>query len=252
MLTKRIIPCLDIANNRVVKGVNFENLIDSGDPVELARAYEEMGADELVFLDIKASVDNKENTYRLAESVAKVLRIPFTIGGGIKDIEHVAKIFDSGADKISLNSYAVENPAFIEEIANRFGSQAVVIAIDSKLHESDYFVYTHGARKKTNLTVQSWIKTVEDAGAGELLITSIDKDGTNSGFDIKLYKEIVSIIPIIASGGAGSINDFSHLLKTTVVSAALAAGIFHRKEVSIKDLKQQLENESILIRPIAN
>jgi imidazole glycerol-phosphate synthase subunit HisF len=248
VLTKRIIPCLDIANNRVVKGVNFVNLVDSGDPVELATAYEQMGADELVFLDIKASVDNKENTYKLAESVAKKLRIPFTIGGGIKDIDHVSKIFESGADKISLNSYAVENPSFIEEIAKRFGSQAIVIAIDSKLVDDNYYIYTHGARVKTSITVQDWIHSVENAGAGELMITSIDKDGTNSGFDIELYRSVESCIPIIASGGAGKIEDFTELFNSTVVSAALAAGIFHRKEVVINELKRTLIQNNIEMR----
>ncbi len=248
MFKKRIIPCLDIKNGRTVKGVNFLGLRDAGDPVELAKRYESEGADELVLLDVSATVDKKEQSLALVKNIAAALRIPFTIGGGIREINLVKALMDNGADKISLNTVAVENPEFIEAAASRFGSQAVVVAIDIKRIENEYRVVTRSGSNISDWRVQDFITEVENRGAGELLITSMAGDGTKNGFDLELYQSIASRLPIIASGGAGKPADFSELFHKTTVTGGLAASIFHFGEVEIGALKRELLKQNISIR----
>lgn len=250
MLTKRIIPCLDIKDGRTVKGVNFVELRDAGDPVELAKIYSDEGADELVFLDITATVDKRKTLTELVTKIAKAIQIPFTVGGGISTIEDVKALLNAGADKISINSAAVQNPKIINEMAAEFGSQCIVVAIDTRRVEIKDFVHTHGGRKSTPLLTQAWAHEVCERGAGEILLTSMDHDGMKSGFANELTAEISSLlhIPVIASGGAGTVQDFKDVFTFGKADAALAASIFHFKEISIPELKSYLKAEGISIR----
>ena len=250
MLAKRIIPCLDIKDSRTVKGVNFVDLIDAGDPVELARYYSENGADELVFLDITATKEDRKTFAKLADEISENINIPFTVGGGIKTVEDVDILLKSGADKVSINSYAVKNPDFINELATNFGTQCIVVAIDAKYDDNDWFVYLVGGRVKTNIRLFDWAKEVEDRGAGEILFTSMDHDGTKNGFACQALEKLSQIvnIPIIASGGAGKIEHFCEVFKFGNIDAALAASVFHFNEIRLKDLKTELKNNKIPIR----
>jgi len=250
MLKKRIIPCLDIRNGRTVKGINFVQLRDAGDPVALARSYEESGADELVFLDITATVEGRNTFIPLVERISSEISIPFTVGGGIRCKEDVRSLLNAGADKVSINSFAVRQPEVITALAREFGSQCVVVAIDAMFSDKRWVVHVDGGRTATGIEVSSWAKQVELAGAGEILLTSMDHDGTKSGFAIELMNEICNRvnIPVIASGGAGKMEHFSELFEKTDCTAALAAGIFHFGEVGIKELKQYLKERNIEIR----
>ncbi|AZA98559.1 imidazole glycerol phosphate synthase subunit HisF [Chryseobacterium joostei] len=250
MLKKRIIPCLDIKDGCTVKGVNFEDLKNAGDPVELAKKYEQEGADELVFLDITATLEDRKTFVELVRDIAKELSIPFTVGGGISSIEDVRKLLEAGADKISINSSAVKNPKLISDLANEFGSQCIVVAIDTRWVGDVDLVHINGGRKATELTTVEWARQAENFGAGEILLTSMDGDGTKNGFDLritKLVSENVSI-PVIASGGAGTVEDFVQVFNETKATGALAASIFHFNEISIPDLKQQLKTQKIEVR----
>ena len=251
MLTKRIIPCLDVKDGRVVKGTNFVNLKDAGSAVELSKRYYEEGADELVFLDITATEEKRKTLIELVREVAKVIRIPFTVGGGISALEDIDALLKAGAEKVSLNSAIVRNPSLIGEAAKRFGSQAVVAAIDVKTVNNVYKVFVKGGKEETEVEGLSWCKKVFDLGAGEILLTSMDKDGTRSGYDLELLKKVNELvsIPLIASGGAGSKEDFLNAFKQADVDACLAAGLFHYNELSIKDLKNYLIQNDIDIRP---
>jgi imidazole glycerol-phosphate synthase subunit HisF len=250
MLKKRIIPCLDIRNGRTVKGVNFVQLRDAGDPVMLARGYEDKGADELVFLDITATVEERNTFIPLVERISSEINIPFTIGGGIRSIDDVRRLLNAGADKVSINSFAVRQPEVITSLSGEFGSQCVVVAIDARLIGDRWMVYVDGGRTATNIEVLSWAKEAEEAGAGEILLTSMDHDGTKKGFAIELLSEVCNVvnIPVIASGGAGRMEHFSELFEKTDCTAALAAGIFHFGELEINDLKHYLRERKIEIR----
>ncbi|RAI92136.1 imidazole glycerol phosphate synthase subunit HisF [Algoriphagus yeomjeoni] len=250
MLTKRIIPCLDIKEGRTVKGVNFVELRDAGDPVELAKIYSDEGADELVFLDITATVDKRKTLAELVTKVAKAINIPFTVGGGISTVEDVKFLLNAGADKISINSAAVHNPQIINEMAAEFGSQCIVVAIDTRNVDGIDFVHTHGGRQATLLKTQEWAQEVCDRGAGEILLTSMDHDGTKAGFSNELLAEISSAlsIPVIASGGAGTMAHFKDVFTFGKADAALAASIFHFKEIGIPKLKGFLSDSDISIR----
>ncbi len=248
MLKKRIIPCLDIKEGRTVKGINFVDLRDAGDPVELAEAYSAQGADELVFLDITATVDNRSTFIELVENIAKHINIPFTVGGGISSTDQVETLLKAGADKVSVNSAAVRNPELLNDISGRFGDQCLVLAIDANLVNGEWKVFTHGGRRPTELNAIEWAKEGEERGAGEILLTSMRKDGTKSGFDIELTKLILGAtkIPVIASGGAGNVEDFRQVFEIT--DAALAAGIFHFGEIPIPQLKRELRQQNIPVR----
>ena len=250
MLTKRIIPCLDIKDGRTVKGTNFVNLRDAGDPVELGAIYAEQGADELVFLDITATVDNRKTLIDLVRNVARNVNIPFTVGGGISSIDDVSALLNAGADKVSINSSAVRRPELINELALQFGSQCIIVAIDTRFVEGEHIVHTHGGRKPTELRTIAWAKEVEDRGAGEILLTSMDTDGTKAGFANELTATISanSSIPIIASGGAGTMEHFTEVFTAGKADAGLAASIFHFKEIDIIELKQYLQKQGISIR----
>lgn len=250
MLKKRIIPCLDIKDGETVKGVNFVNLIKAGDPVELAKRYEEQGADELVFLDITATVENRKTLVELVKKISSELSIPFTVGGGISSIEDVSQLLKAGADKISINSAAVRNPQLIQELAREFGSQCVVVAIDTKNSDGQHFVHVKGGREATELKTIEWAKQVEELGAGEILLTSMNADGTKSGFDLEITSQVTDLvtIPVIASGGAGFISDFVDVFEKTKATGALAASVFHFSEIAIPDLKNDLKNKNIPIR----
>ncbi len=250
MLTKRIIPCLDIKDGRTVKGVNFVQLRDAGDPVELAKIYSDEGADELVFLDITATVDKRKTLADLVTKIAKAINIPFTVGGGISTVEDVKVLLNAGADKIAINSAAVKNPDIINQMAREFGSQCIVVAIDTKNIDGVDFVHTHGGRKPTLLITQKWAKEVADRGAGEILLTSMDHDGTKTGFANEITSEISAMlpIPVIASGGAGTLSHFRDVFTIGKADAALAASIFHFKEIPVLDLKKYLTEEDIAIR----
>jgi cyclase len=250
MLKNRIIPCLDVKNGRVVKGVNFENLVDAGDPVAQAKFYYEQGADELCFLDIAATDENRGVILDVVKKVAQVCFIPFTVGGGIKEIQDFSNLLKCGADKVSINSAAIKNPELISEAASKFGSQCVVVAIDAKKNESgNYEIFTHGGKKPTGIDTIEWAKKVTHLGAGEILLTSMDKDGTKSGYDLELIKKITSqiSIPVIASGGVGNLEHLAEGLKAGA-SAVLAASIFHFKEYSIKQAKDFLDEQKIAVR----
>jgi cyclase len=250
MLKRRIIPCLDIRNGRTVKGVRFVNIIDAGDPVEQARIYAKKGADEIVFLDITATIENRQILIGLVERIAAEINIPFTVGGGINSIEDVGALLKAGADKITINSAAVRRPELIQEIASEFGSQCVVVAIDTNLVENEWIVYVDGGRTPANLNAPEWSMKVAGLGAGEILLTSMKNDGTKSGFSIDITAEVSRIvnIPVIASGGAGKMEHFREVFTNTGCSAALAASIFHFGEIDIKELKEYLKNEQIEIR----
>jgi len=250
MLKKRIIPCLDIKGGRTVKGINFEGLRDAGDPVTLAKKYVDQDADELVFLDISATNEKRKTLASLVEKISENINIPFTVGGGINSVDDASIIIKAGADKISINSSAVKNPYIISEIAERFGSQCVVVAIDTKNINKIEKVFVNGGRIETELETLSWAKQVEKLGAGEILLTSMNTDGTKEGFAVDITKKISDIvnIPIIASGGAGKMEDFKNIFTQTRASGALAASIFHFGEISIYELKRYLFNKNIPIR----
>ena len=251
MFAKRIVPCLDIKNGRVVKGINFINLRDAGDPVEQAKAYDRMGADELVFLDISATPEGHQTTLAIVQSIAEQIFLPLTVGGGIRKLEDIRKILLSGADKVSINSAAVKTPSLLTEGATRFGNQCIVLAIDAKRKaDSRWEVYINGGRIPTGLDAIEWAVRGVEAGAGEILLTSMNRDGTQHGFDLDLTEAIASIVPVpvIASGGAGSKEDFLELFRETQAEAALAATLFHDKTLSIGNLKHYLIENQVPIR----
>jgi len=250
MLTKRIIPCLDIKNGRTVKGVNFVDLRDAGDPVELAEIYAQNGADELVFLDISATEEKRKTLAELVMRVAEKVNIPFTVGGGISSVEDVELLLNSGADKVSINSSAVKNPQLINELAAKFGSQCIVVAIDAKQIDGEWIVHLVGGKVPTNIKLFDWAKEVEQRGAGEILFTSMDHDGTKNGFANEALAKLGTLvnIPIIASGGAGNMQHFVDTFIDGKADAALAASVFHFKEIDIMDLKRELKNNNIAIR----
>lgn len=250
MLKKRIIPCLDIKDGRVVKGVQFLALKDAGNPVALASFYSKNGADELVFLDISATLEGRKTLVELVMQLSKEINIPFTVGGGIQSVEDAQLLLQSGADKVSLNSAAVANPKLILQIAEAFGSQSVVVAIDIKKVDNDWYVFVKGGTESTGILAIDWAKKAEALGAGELLVTSMNNDGAKDGFAIDITNQICQAvsIPVIASGGAGSANDFVELFTQSEVSAGLAASIFHFNEISIPDLKNLLKTQNIPVR----
>jgi imidazole glycerol-phosphate synthase subunit HisF len=252
MITKRIIPCLDVKDGRVVKGVQFVQLRDAGDPVELAKFYDEQGADELVFLDISASHEGRKTMIEVVEKVAAQLAIPFTVGGGINSLEDMKAILRAGADKVSLNTAAVRNPQLITEGADFFGSQCIVVAIDAKYDEAigSWRVYTHGGRNATHFEVVEWAKEAVRRGAGEILLTSMDCDGEKNGFDLELTRKVSEAVsvPVIASGGAGKAEHFLEVFEKGKADAALAASIFHYKETSVKEVKAYLKERGVNVR----
>ena len=250
MLTKRIIPCLDIKNGRTVKGVNFVNLIDAGDPVVLAKQYAQIGADELVFLDISATLEGRKTMLEMVLKVAAQVNIPFTVGGGISSVEDVDALLHCGADKVSINSSAIKNPALINELAQKFGNQCVVVAIDAKQINNKWMVHLAGGTIPTQLELFDWAKEVERRGAGEILFTSMDHDGTKAGFANEALAKLSTLvnIPIIASGGAGSVQHFIDTFIKGKSDAALAASVFHFGEIKIIDLKKELRNNTIEVR----
>ena len=250
MLKKRIIPCLDIKDGETVKGIQFEDLRIAGDPVELAQKYIKDGADELVFLDITATLEGRKTLIELVEKLSVEINIPFTIGGGISSVQDVESLLKAGADKVSVNSAAVRRPELVREIAQQFGNQCVVVAIDTKNIEGEDYVFINGGKIQTEHKTLDWVKTVTDLGAGEILLTSMDFDGTKSGFDIRMLQNISAVcrLPIIASGGAGKMEDFTEVFTETNVTGALAASIFHFNEIKISDLKENLKQNKIAIR----
>ncbi|SEE41245.1 cyclase [Tenacibaculum sp. MAR_2010_89] len=250
MLKKRIIPCLDIKNGRTVKGVNFIDIKDAGDPIELAKQYVKDGADELVFLDITATVENRKTLVELVERIAEEINIPFTVGGGISSVDDALVLIKAGADKVSVNSSAVKNPQLITDLKNRFGSQFVVVAIDTKYVNEKWKVFTKGGRNETELETISWSKEIEKLGAGEILLTSMNSDGTKAGFSIDITNSVSKAvnIPVIASGGAGKEEHFKDVFTKTEASAGLAASIFHFEEIPVPKLKQYLKKQNIPVR----
>jgi len=250
-VAKRIIPCLDIKDGRTVKGTNFVNLRDAGDPVELAANYAKQGADELVFLDITATVEKRKTLAELVKRIAHTINIPFTVGGGIKSVDDVMVLLQSGADKISINTAAYHHPHIISDIASEAGNQCVVLAIDTKKEEDDeWYVYLNGGRTKTNTKCFDWAKEAVERGAGEILLTSMNHDGTKAGFALDITK-LLSVglpVPVIASGGGGSMQDFANVFEEASADAALAASVFHFKEIEILELKQFLKEKNIAIR----
>lgn len=251
MFTKRIIPCLDVNKGRVVKGVNFVDLKDAGDPVEIAKAYDAAGADELVFLDITASCEARDTVVDMVREVAASVFIPFTVGGGIRTIDDFRKLLREGADKISVNSAAIDRPELIREAADKFGSQCVVVAIDAKRREDGgWNIYKHGGRLDTGIDAIEWAKRAESLGAGEILLTSMDCDGTKAGYDIALTRAVAEAvsIPVIASGGAGTVEHFHEALTEGKADAALAASLFHYKELEISQIKTYLSKQGISVR----
>ncbi|MGZ4059935.1 MAG: imidazole glycerol phosphate synthase subunit HisF [Bacteroidia bacterium] len=250
MLTKRIIPCLDIKDGRTVKGVNFENIRDAGDPVELAVNYALQGADELVFLDITATNEKRKTLSELVTRIAKEINIPFTVGGGISSVEDVSVLLNAGADKISINTSAVRNPQLISDLAHRFGSQCVVLAIDTKFENKDWYVYLNGGRIQTEMKTLDWAKQAVSMGAGEILLTSMDNDGTKNGFSIDITRQISEAVnvPVIASGGAGRMEHFEDVFKNGKADATLAASVFHYKEIEIPLLKKYLKEQNLPVR----
>lgn len=250
MLTKRIIPCLDIKDGRTVKGINFVGIKDIGDPIELGKKYAEEGADELVFLDISATDEGRSTFKELVERIAENINIPFTVGGGVSSLEDAAALLEAGADKITINSSAVRNPQLISEIASKYGRQFVVVAIDAKLVDGRWVVTTHGGKKDTDKELFSWAKEAYDLGAGEILFTSMNHDGTKSGYACEEYRKLSSMlpIPIIASGGAGTVQHIVDVLQEGVADAALAASIFHYGEIPIPELKRELIKNNVITR----
>ena len=252
MLAKRIIPCLDVDKGRVVKGVKFLNLRDAGDPVEVAKRYEEESADELVFLDITASAEGRDIMLEVVKRVAEEVFMPFTVGGGIRTVEDMRRILEAGADKVSVNTSAVKKPEIVREGALRFGSQCIVVAIDAKRKGNSWEVYINGGRTPTGLDAVEWAKRVQDLGAGEILLTSMDKDGTREGYDIELCRAVSEAvnIPVIASGGAGKKEDFFEVFEKGGVDAALAASLFHFREITIGELKEYLKERGVPVRVV--
>jgi len=250
MLTKRIIPCLDVKNGRTVKGVNFLNLIDAGDPVELAEKYAKEGADELVFLDISATNEERATTLDLVKKVGEKINIPYAVGGGISSVDQVYKLLQHGAEKVSINSSAVRDPNLVSRISAAFGAQCLIVAVDARMEGDQWVLYTHGGSKSTGLELFSWAEKMEELGAGEILFTSMDHDGTKAGFAVDALREMNKrlSIPVIASGGAGSKTHFKDVFEQGNADAALAASIFHFGEIPIPDLKSYLKNENIPIR----
>ncbi|MGX5680411.1 imidazole glycerol phosphate synthase subunit HisF [Schumannella luteola] len=245
----RVIPCLDVADGRVVKGVNFLNLRDAGDPVELARRYYEQGADEITFLDVTATVDNRATTYDVVRATAEQVFIPLTVGGGVRSDEDVARLLASGADKVGVNSAAIARPALVGEIADRFGAQVLVLSLDVKRSGGRFVVTTHGGRTETDLDALEWAREAIDRGAGELLVNSIDADGTKQGFDLELIEAMraISSVPVIASGGAGAVGDFAPAIGAGA-DAVLAASVFHNGELTVGDVKQALDEAGVVTR----
>ncbi|MCR2803935.1 imidazole glycerol phosphate synthase subunit HisF [Paenibacillus soyae] len=252
MLAKRIIPCLDVKDGRVVKGVNFVNLRDAGDPVELAATYDREGADELVFLDISASVEGRATMIEVVKRTAGEITIPFTVGGGISHVDDMKRLLRAGADKIGINTAAIRNKSLVSDGARRFGSQCIVVAIDAKFNPEwgEWEVYTHGGRQSTGIRALEWAKEAEKLGAGELLLTSMDADGTKDGFDIKLTAAVSNSvgIPVIASGGAGRVEHFHEVFQQANADAGLAATIFHYKEMTIQEVKDDLRRKGVEVR----
>lgn len=250
MFAKRIVPCLDVKNGRVVKGINFINLRDAGDPVEQAKAYDRLGADELVFLDISATPEAHKTTLGIVQSIAEQVFLPLTVGGGIRTVEDIRQSLLSGADKVSINSAAVKNPDLLSQGAKKFGAQCIVLAIDAKKAAHGWEVFVHGGRTPTGLDAVAWAKRGVDAGAGEILLTSMDRDGTRDGFDLALTEAIASevSVPVIASGGAGNAEDFLDVFQKTQAEAALAATLFHDKILSIRELKEFLASHHVPVR----
>tara|TARA_Y100000591_G_C21788921_1_gene675434 strand:- start:652 stop:1419 length:768 start_codon:yes stop_codon:yes gene_type:complete len=252
-LAKRIIPCLDVDKGRVVKGVNFLNIRDAGDPIEIAKRYDDEGADEITMLDITASHETRDTTYKTVENIASQVFIPLTVGGGVRKIEDIKKLLRSGADKVSINTAAVENPDFVKEAADKFGSQCIVVAVDAKLKEdssSSWEVVTYGGRNRTGIDVQEWTKEVADYGAGEILLTSMDRDGTKEGFDNELVFQVSSSIdiPVIASGGVGNLQHLIDGIQIGGAEAVLAASIFHFSEFTIQEAKDAMKDSGIVVR----
>jgi cyclase len=250
MLTKRILPCLDIRDGQTVKGVNFVDIRNAGDPVELGKSYVEQGADELVFLDITATIEDRSTFAQLVEKIALNVNIPFTVGGGIRSEDDVSRLLDAGADKITVNSAAVANPGVIDNLANRFGSQCVVLAIDAKNEHGDWFVYVHGGRTPTEIKAIQWAEEAVQRGAGEILLTSMNHDGTKNGYALDITRQLSELlpVPIIASGGAGIHQHFIDVFTEGKADAALAASIFHFSEIPIPELKQFLKKNDIAVR----
>ena len=250
MLARRIIPCLDINKGRVVKGVNFINLQDAGDPIKNAKFYQDQGADELVFLDITASIERRSTTVNLVKKISQVVFMPFTVGGGISSVSDIRKLLLAGAEKVSLNTAAVKKPQLLKQASDIFGSQCVVVAIDAKSKGKGWEVYINGGRTATGIDALKWARKAQKLGAGEILLTSMDCDGTKDGFDIKLVKAISEAveIPVIASGGAGKLKDFFDVFKKTKATAGLAASIFHYRQISIKEIKKYLNKKGVKVR----
>ena len=250
MLKKRIIPCLDVKNGRVVKGINFVNLKDAGDPVEQAKIYSDSGADEICFLDITASNENRDTIYEVVEKTSKKCFVPLTVGGGVRSIEDINKLLNCGADKVSINTAAVQNPKVVLESSKKFGSQCIVVAIDAKKNGKNWEIFTHGGRNSTGIDAIVYAKKMEEFGAGELLVTSMDRDGTQVGYDIELMSKISSRvnIPVIASGGVGNLDHLVEGIKLGKASAVLAASIFHYGKHSIKEAKEYLDSKGIPVR----
>lgn len=250
MLTKRIIPCLDIKDGRTVKGVNFENIRDAGDPIELGALYAKQGADELVFLDITATNERRKTLSELVTRIAKHVNIPFTVGGGISSIEDVSVLLNAGADKISVNTSAFKRPELVDELAGQFGSQCVVLAIDTRFEDGDWYVYLNGGRVKTDIKAYDWAKEAVNRGAGEILLTSMNNDGTKQGFALDITAQLSQNlnVPVIASGGAGNMEHFMDVFDKSQADAALAASIFHYKEIEIQELKTYLYQKGVNIR----
>ncbi|XEC94837.1 imidazole glycerol phosphate synthase subunit HisF [Paenibacillus tarimensis] len=252
MLAKRIIPCLDVKDGRVVKGVNFVNLRDAGDPVELAATYDREGADELVFLDISASHEGRATMVDVVQRTAGEITIPFTVGGGIAHVDDMKRLLRAGADKIGINTAAIKNPSLVSEGARKFGSQCIVVAVDAKFNPEwgEWEVYTHGGRNATGIRTLDWVKEAERLGAGEILLTSMDADGTKDGFDVKLTRAVSELvgIPVIASGGAGQVEHFHEVFAEGRADAGLAATIFHYKEMTIREVKDDLKGKGVEVR----
>ena len=251
MLAKRIIPCLDVDKGRVVKGVKFVSLRDAGDPVEAAQAYNDAGADELVFLDITASHEQRPIILDVVERTAAKAFMPLTVGGGIRTVEDIRALLNAGADKVSINTAAVEQPQLVNEASDRFGCQCIVVAIDAKRSGKSWEVYTHGGRTKSGQDAVAWARDVERRGAGEILLTSMDRDGTKSGYDVELTRAISGAVrvPVVASGGAGTLAHFHQVLTTGAADAALAASLFHFGELTVRDVKQYLTKQGVTVRP---
>ncbi len=250
MLAKRIIPCLDVKDGRTVKGINFKQLRDAGDPVELGALYARQGADELCFLDISATLEERKTFAQLVKDIARNVNIPFTVGGGISSVDQVSTLLEAGADKITINSAAVREPQLVNKMANEFGSQCIVVAIDTKFTDGEWYVYTHGGTRPTPIKTTDWAKQIYDLGCGEILLTSMNHDGTKNGFALDITKTISELvnIPVIASGGAGTMEHFTDVFTQGKADAALAASIFHFKEIEIEALKAYLKGQNISMR----